>query len=134
MKKVGRKPKGNEKFILKSKLKDFIQHELESRREVGYKVLLDDLYEEIADFSGISAITVYMFRQEKIKPSLAVSMRIAEYFNVKVEEIWLTECNENYVEERGFCSIEGCNYRVSSNNLCLKHYSRYKNNKRINHK
>lgn len=54
----------------------------------GYKVLLREVEEELANFCGVTRDAIHSIKMNRAQPSLHVAMRISEYFGVPVEEIF----------------------------------------------
>ncbi|GAA0376782.1 helix-turn-helix transcriptional regulator [Bacillus horti] len=54
----------------------------------GYRVLIREVEEELALFCGISREGIVAIKRGTNQPSLAVAMRICEYFNCEVENIF----------------------------------------------
>lgn len=54
----------------------------------GIKVLIKDIEEELANYCQVSRDTIVMIKRGVNQPSLAVALKIAEYFGVPVEEIF----------------------------------------------
>ncbi len=67
----------------------FINKEIGRRMlEDGVKVLKKEIIQEISEFTNVGWGNISMIKRGKITPSLPVALRIAEYFNVKVEDIF----------------------------------------------
>lgn len=85
-------PKYN--YTTKNNLKHFITIKKAERvaEKGGINVLVRDIEQELADYCQVSRDTILMIKRGVNQPSLAVAMKIAEYFGVPVEEIFkLTE-------------------------------------------
>lgn len=54
----------------------------------GKQILIRDVENDLADHCQVSRDTILMLKRGVNQPSLAVAMKIAEYFNVPVEEIF----------------------------------------------
>ncbi|MGG6449281.1 helix-turn-helix transcriptional regulator [Pseudobacillus badius] len=54
----------------------------------GMQVLIRDVEEELAQYCDVTRDTILMIKRGVNQPSLAVALKIAEYFNVPVEEIF----------------------------------------------
>ncbi|KZR57542.1 hypothetical protein A3781_19690 [Bacillus badius] len=52
------------------------------------QVLIRDVEEELAQYCDVTRDTILMIKRGVNQPSLAVALKIAEYFNVPVEEIF----------------------------------------------
>lgn len=55
----------------------------------GMQVLIRDIEEELADFCQVTRDTILMIKRGKNQPSLAVALKIAQYFGVPVEEVFI---------------------------------------------
>jgi transcriptional regulator with XRE-family HTH domain len=71
-------------------LDSFINKEVGKRmtHNGGLKVLKSDIIAEIADFCGVSWEHVNRIKRGLTDPSLPLALKIAEYFNVHVEDIF----------------------------------------------
>ena len=54
----------------------------------GIRVNIRDIEEDMAKFCDVSRDTIVMIKREKNQPSLAVAMKIAEYFGEPIEDIF----------------------------------------------
>lgn len=126
MAKIGRKKSGNEKFLVETRLDEIIKSEVMKRRVKGIKATQTDIYEEIAEYVGIATGTVNMIRRGDVNPSVTVSIKIADFFDMRVEEIWQTKKNPNYEDNRERCSEPNCNKLYFSKGLCIRHYNMMK--------
>lgn len=127
MAKVGRKKKGNEKYLVECRLDTIIKSEVAKRKARGIQATQSEIYEEVAEYVGIATGTVNRIRQGYITPSITISIKIAEFFYTKVEEIWITIPNPDYVDDRERCSVHNCNNLYFGKDLCFKHYTMKKN-------
>jgi DNA-binding XRE family transcriptional regulator len=93
-KKSPRNPKYD--YTTKNNLKDFIA--LKKAEKVaetgGERILIRDIEEDIADYCNITRDAVVMVKRGLSQPSLAVALKIAEYFGVPVEEIFSLDCED----------------------------------------
>lgn len=61
----------------------------------GRQVLIRDIEEELAEYCQVTRDTVQMIKRGINQPSLAVALKMAQYFKVPVEEIFkLKEGND----------------------------------------
>jgi len=61
----------------------------EKIREKGVeRVLIKEITQELADYCGVTFWAIEMIRRHTNQPSLALALKIAEYFGVKVEDIF----------------------------------------------
>lgn len=61
----------------------------------GMQVLIRDIENELADYCQVTRDTILMLKRQVNQPSLAVALKIAEYFGVPVEEIFKLKDIEN---------------------------------------
>lgn len=54
----------------------------------GTQVLIRDIEEELAEYCQVTRDTILMIKRGVNQPSLAVALKIAEYFNKPVEDIF----------------------------------------------
>lgn len=54
----------------------------------GSNVLIRDVEEDLANFCQVTRDTILMIKRGKNQPSLAVAMKIANYFDKPVEDIF----------------------------------------------
>lgn len=54
----------------------------------GANVFIRDIEEELAKYCEVSRDTIIMIKRKVNQPSIAVALKIAEYFGVPVEEIF----------------------------------------------
>jgi putative transcriptional regulator len=55
------------------------------------RVMLDKTQEEIANAIGVSRQTIHAIEKNKFVPSVQTAMRLAQYFNLSVEELFELE-------------------------------------------
>jgi len=60
----------------------------------GMQVLIRDIEEELADHCQVTRDTILMIKRGVNQPSLAVAMKIAEYFNTPVESVFKLKDSE----------------------------------------
>lgn len=91
------------KFKLKHDLEKFIRlKQAERVIETGEPITQNDIKKELVEYVGISDGTLISFLTGRASPSLIVGMAIAEYFGVKVEDIFSIERrDENDIENEG---------------------------------
>jgi DNA-binding XRE family transcriptional regulator len=54
----------------------------------GTQVLIRDIEEELAEYCQVTRDTILMIKRGVNQPSLAVALKIAEYFGIPLEEIF----------------------------------------------
>lgn len=76
-------------YKVENKLDLFINREI-GRRMMGsgIKVTKSHIINEVAIYCGVGKDNINRIKRNISQPSLAVSLKIAEYFNVKVEDIF----------------------------------------------
>lgn len=102
-------------------------------------ITIREVMEELGEYADISWQTVKQIKNKNMQPSLAGAMRIAEFFQTTIEEIWTVEEFENIEEvkhtektkkekkEKPQCSHPNC-YRDSiARGFCNKHYQNFRN-------
>ncbi len=87
--------------------------------EQNYRTL-SDMYEEVAEYCGVSPSTISQIRLKGLPPSYILGIKLAEFIGVEPTDIWAIEEVENY-EGRPKCIIEGCERVGTSKGLCMKH-------------
>jgi len=77
-------------YGVESMLDSFINKEVGKRMmsNGGIKVNKTDIIAEIAEYAGVGWDNINRVKRGIVTPSLPVAMKIAEYFNVKVEDIF----------------------------------------------
>lgn len=130
MKRVGRKKAGNEKFVLTSRFPQLIKSEIEKRKVKGEKATYSLIFEELSNYVGCSINMLVSMKDGKSNPSLITALKVAEYFDTKIEEVWSTEYNKDYVDDRERCTEIKCRKIVFASGLCHQHYVSNQNEKR----
>lgn len=77
-------------YSVESYLDNFINKEVGRRmaNNGGIRVLKSDIIAEIASHAGVGWEGINRIKRGLATPSLPVALKIAEYFNVKVEDIF----------------------------------------------
>jgi DNA-binding XRE family transcriptional regulator len=75
-------------YGVKNELDAYINREMGRRMMNGVTVLKKDVMEDLADFCGVGFENIKRIKKNTSQPSLAVALKIAEYFEVKVEDIF----------------------------------------------
>lgn len=76
-------------YTTSNNLKGYINlRKAEKVAESGNKVLIREIEEELADYCEVTRDTIVMIKRGLNQPSLAVALKIAEYFQVPLEEIF----------------------------------------------
>ncbi|HDR50237.1 MAG TPA: transcriptional regulator [Mariniphaga anaerophila] len=56
-----------------------------------HRVMRDKTQEELANSIGVSRQTIHAIERNKFVPSVQTALKLADYFNVKVEELFQLE-------------------------------------------
>ncbi|MFV0265628.1 MAG: helix-turn-helix transcriptional regulator [Draconibacterium sp.] len=56
-----------------------------------HRVMLDKTQEELANAIGVSRQTIHAIEKNKFVPSVQTAMRLAQFFNLTVEELFELE-------------------------------------------
>jgi DNA-binding XRE family transcriptional regulator len=77
-------------YTVESNLDSYINREVAKRTlsNGGKKVLKKDIIAELADYCGLTWEGMNRIKRELSLPSLPVALKIAEYFNESVENIF----------------------------------------------
>ncbi|MCY8119576.1 MULTISPECIES: helix-turn-helix transcriptional regulator [Bacteria] len=82
-------------YRTENKLKHFISiRKAEKALETGRQVKIADVENELAEYCEVSLDTIRLIKRNVNQPSLEVAMKIAEYLNLPVEEIFELKDNE----------------------------------------
>ncbi|MDS7057163.1 hypothetical protein NXG04_07675 [Klebsiella pneumoniae] len=77
------------KFSVKNNLDSYIVREVgRVMSETGTRTTKTKIMEELASHSGVGLESIRLINRNVSQPSLVVSLRIADYFNTKVENIF----------------------------------------------
>lgn len=77
------------KYELKNKLDSYIVRETGRRMaESGVKTTKGKIMKELADHCGIGVEAVKLMNRNVSQPSLVVALRVADYFDTRVENIF----------------------------------------------
>lgn len=80
------------KYTTTNKLKLMIEsRRAEMTLKNGDKVLIKDVEKDLADYCGVSADFITAIKRGLSQPSLAVAIKIAQYFSINVEDIFELE-------------------------------------------
>ena len=114
--------RSNSRYEIKSNAKEILN---KYYREEYHNSTLSDMYEDIANYCGISPSTVGQIRLKNLQPSYVVSVKLAELLNVKTTDIW--EVVENKTYDRPSCKVFGCKRVATTRGYCMKHVYMTKN-------
>lgn len=77
------------KFNVQNNIDSLINMEIGKRMAMnGERVRKYDIVLELAEFANVSKDNINAIRQGNVTPSLPVAMKITEYFNLKVEDVF----------------------------------------------
>ncbi len=68
-------------------------HEMKNKLKV-YRAMHDLTQKELADQLGVTRQTIHSIEREKYDPSLPLAFKMARFFDVKIEDIFLYGENE----------------------------------------
>jgi len=71
-------------LVLKKEIEDYIENKVYEHR-----VLKRLSQKELADAVGVSKQTIYVMEKNNYSPSLILAFRIADFFNVDVNDIFI---------------------------------------------
>ena len=71
-------------MVLKKEIEDYIENKVYEHR-----VLKRLSQKELADAVGVSKQTIYVMEKNNYSPSLILAFRIADFFNVDVNDIFI---------------------------------------------
>lgn len=75
--------------VIVNNLDSLINIEIGKRMSAnGVKVLKAEVVAEIAEYANVGWDNINMIKRGTVTPSLPVAMKIAEYFNLKVEDVF----------------------------------------------
>lgn len=113
------------------------------QKEVSIKedkdITIQEVMEAIGKYADISWATIKQFKNKDMQPSLAVAIRISEFLNTSVEELWTVEYEYSMIDEekkpkkvndkkeKPKCKHENCNRQSIARGLCNKHYQQFRN-------
>lgn len=81
--------KKKSRFSVESNVDNLINMEIGKRMSVtGNKVLKSEVIKDIAEYAGVGLDNIQMVKRGVVTPSLPVALKIAEYFNLKVEDVF----------------------------------------------
>ena len=85
-------------LTIESRLRyQFKLYKIRKEIEIKRKVSFGELYNDIAEYCGINPTTVRKYNTSNDEfPSLRVAIKLAEYFGVRVDELFLVEGGSGY--------------------------------------
>ena len=128
---TGEKKRANNRYEVVSHANKIITEFYEQNKdEMGYE-LLTDMYEDIAEYCGISPSTVAQMRLKNLQPSYIVSVKLSEFLGVEPSDIWeVVELEDYQGPKKPPCKVEGCEKMGVTKGYCMRHvYMTMKDNK-----
>ncbi len=125
---------------IKNNLSKLINMEKAKRIMVtGNNVTLKEVMDDLSSFCNVSLESIKAYKDGKSSPSLPIALRLSEYFNVGVNDIFQIEDYELAIgsrKDRGrkpstvtTCRYGDCANKVVAKGLCNKHYQQVRNGK-----
>jgi DNA-binding XRE family transcriptional regulator len=82
-------PKTKLPYDIENNLDSYITRELGNRMaKMGTKVFKEHVMEDVAKYAGVGVDNIKRINRNVAQPSLGVALKIADYFEVKVEDIF----------------------------------------------
>jgi len=72
----------------------------------GYTVLIREIEADLAKYCKVSRDTISMIKRKANQPSLPLALKIAEYFNVHVEDIFKLVDEDRLAEQDDEVEVE----------------------------
>ena len=102
-------------------------------------ITIEEVMKSIGEYADVSWTTIKQLKnKDDMQPSLAVAIRIAEFFNTTVEELWTVEYEYSMIDEekkpkkvnvkkeKPKCKHEDCERVAIARGLCNKHYQQFR--------
>lgn len=74
------------------------QVEINKNSHLKYRYRMVDAEMELADFLNVTRANVILIKRQLIQPSLPIAMKICEFFQVSLEQMFSLHKNEEYYE------------------------------------
>lgn len=121
-----------------TKLDEFIKNRIEDvLKNEDKEITIKEIMEDIGNFADVSWSTIKQIKDKGMQPSLAVAMKIVEFFETTIEEMFIVEefDNPNDVKEKKTsirkkkpkCKIDDCEIESFARGFCNKHYQEFRN-------
>lgn len=111
--------KKNNRFTIKSNVKEMLTKYFIKNYEGKH---YSDMYEDIAEYCGISPSTVSQMRLKNLAPSYIVAIKLSELLEVEPTEIWEVVEVEGYDDsKKEVCRVFGCDRIATTRGYCMKH-------------
>ncbi|GFN31802.1 helix-turn-helix domain-containing protein [Paenibacillus xylaniclasticus] len=121
--------KKNMRYELVSHVKQVLaEHYIKHYEQQGMKY--SDMYEDIAEYCGVSPSTISQMKLKNTAPSYIVAVKMAEFVDRPVSDIFSIVESENYAKlEKTLCRVSGCDRVATTRGYCLRHvyFTRYDN-------
>ena len=117
------------------------------QKEVSVKeerdITIQEAMEAIGEHADVSWTTIKQIKNKDMQPSLAVAIKIAEFLNTSVEELWTVEQEYSMIDEekkpkkekpkkeKPICKHKNCKRQSFARGLCNMHYQQFRNNNRV---
>lgn len=119
--KVGKK--ANIRYYVVSNTRKYFDHFIERNNYT-----INEFYEELSEFTGVSPSTIAQIRLRNIAPSFILAEKVSQFLGVPTSLLWEIKQYDSIVE-RQKCEVKGCKNTAGTHNLCIQHVGmRYKNN------
>jgi DNA-binding XRE family transcriptional regulator len=101
-------------------------------------ITIQEIMETLGEVAEVSWTTIKRIKNNNVLPSLPVAIKIAEFLDYSVEELWTVEYEESIIDEekksnkkqikksKPKCKEEGCEKESFARGLCGKHYQQFR--------
>lgn len=76
------------KEVIQSKVMHYVKIRKEKAKREGVKLLIDDILNELGGYCDIGLEAATSIYYNRVAPSLTVSLKLSEYFNVTVNDLY----------------------------------------------
>ena len=123
---MARKKAENSKFVVKSNFKDIFKTRLLQEKLLDLNYEQATLYDELAEYTGLKIGAISgLYTQGDRPPILVNAIKIAEFFNVAVTDIWELVENKDFDSEIEKCLVPDCVHHGYVKGYCIKHHPIY---------
>ncbi len=74
--------------------KYMIKHQAEKMLETNKKISMAEIVRSISEYCDLTPFTIIQYKREKAIPSLSVALKLARYFDCKIDDLFLLEGGE----------------------------------------
>lgn len=126
--------KTNNRFEVHSNIKHYLEQDFASKKAVhdanpkNDRYRWSEYYEVVAAFCGVAPSTIVQMKTKDSLPSLVVALRLAEWLKVPLSDL-LQAVEKNDPIEVPLCVVEGCRNVATTRGMCIKHVTKFYNNK-----